>query len=324
MIQARVVDIHRYYRTGGIDWGRVKANFDAVIICAAVGWMADRLLAEHIRHCKEIGMPFATYMIPDVRAGTMDEQAAFYLDLPGVQDGVMMQDIESPAPRLGVKCISSVDGRRFIRYLEKHCARQPWNYVNPNYLGALRWPDWAKGYPMWLAQWPYRPNSELLYDRFEPFLEAYRGKLPGFLYSSKGRKYAESCVLWQFTCKGDAQHYLANAHTQDAVYRGGLKEADLSVSLVEREEFLQLFGQEVQTVEPPVIGRVRVMWAPFINLRSGPGIQYPDVGDAMAGSEWEVSEEGQDEAGNAWVRGGEGRWLARVFNGVVKAEWLNR
>ena len=93
--QARVVDISRYWRTGGIDWPLLKVNFDAVIIAAGVGFKSDVLLLEHTEKAVEHDVPYATFHIPDP-AMDMAEQAHFYSELPNVKKCKVFGDWEPP------------------------------------------------------------------------------------------------------------------------------------------------------------------------------------------------------------------------------------
>ena len=66
--QARWVDISFWYRTGGIDWERLRDTTDGVIIRAGQGYYGyDELLTEHVDKANEAGVPYHTYWQLDRR-----------------------------------------------------------------------------------------------------------------------------------------------------------------------------------------------------------------------------------------------------------------
>src|SRR3972149_506913 len=69
--------------------------------------------------------------------------------------------------------------------------------------------------------------------------------------------------------------------------------------------------------------RVRVIADGYINIRSGPRVDYPDIGNALTGEIYPVLTEQFDPAGNKWVQIGINpvRWICRAYNGMVKAEF---
>lgn len=247
MIQARVVDIHRYYRTGGVDWAKLKANFDAVIISAGVGLTPNPLLREQVDGAIANAVPYATYFIPSPTY-SMTAQADNYLDLYGVREALTCVDIEPPGAK-GVRCINAPESFTCLRRIEDRTGRQPIVYSNPKYIiEALRRPPWLPDYGLWISQWVYRIWPICFYSNFTGFLGKYADKYPPFV---RGTAYQLKTVLWQFTCKGDAQALCASARTNDPIYRYGMKDADLNVSTIDKTAFLSLLDAINPLPEPP-------------------------------------------------------------------------
>ena len=78
----------------------------------------------------------------------------------------------------------------------------------------------------------------------------------------------------------------------------------------------------LENPEPP--RRVRVVAEGYINIRSGPGVGYTDVSNALNGETYPVLAEQADPVGNAWAQIGinPAWWICRVYGGVVKAEFV--
>ena len=233
MNQARVVDINRYYRLGGVDWDKVALNFDAVGICAGVGIEMDYLLSEHVAGCKAIHMPYFTYHIPD-RAYSMARNADFYAVMPGVKEAIMVADIESP--KNGSKCVTSGEAQAYVNHLATLTLRHPWHYTNPATLDTLSWPAWIGSAPIWIAQYPWQPYTVLKYTGYETFLKRWAGLAPTRLAKSI---YKNAVVLWQFTDKGEAPKLCAKKPA-DPRFPKAIQGADLNVSTIERDIFLDM------------------------------------------------------------------------------------
>ena len=244
--QARVVDISRYWRTGGIDWPRLKGNFDAVIIAAGVGFQADALLPEHTEKAEAHDIPYATFHIPDP-AKDMAEQAQFYAEQPGVKGHRVFGDWE--APYRGSREPNQVEFLYYLTALDHHAEQNAGIYSRMEILKRMGLPDWLHGRDLWLAQYIYEFYADALqYRRFEPFLERYPMRVPP---SANGTGLEENVVLWQFTEKGDARHYCARRLTEDPKYVYGMTNADLNVSTMEYRNFMKWCGWQQEPEPPP-------------------------------------------------------------------------
>jgi hypothetical protein len=299
MNQARVVDVHRFYRKGGIDWDKLKINFDAVIISAGVGLVANPLLREQVDGARENDVPYATYHIPSPYAGTMANQAAYYLSLYGVAEALCCIDIEPPGG--GYRCVNATEAYRYIQEIEDRTGFALLVYSNPKYINeALHRPAWLPYYRLWLAQWPYEYWWLLRqYTGFESFLRKYANQYPAYV---RGTDLQSNTVLWQFTCKGDAQALCASAITADPVYWRGIKDADLNVSTVEKDQFLALLSRDMPPPAPvegdwynvPVAERnIRrnpnaVTGLIVLTLKQGDQVQVSNIVTGMPG-QWGVT-----------------------------------
>ena len=204
MRQARVIDIHEYWRTGGTDWARLKANFDVVGIRACVGEDVDELLVEHVDQAKAHGVPYYTYCVP---LASLDPgyQAEFYLDQYGVGPAPKVWDVEPT----GGMMVNAVQARELFELVPS-----AWLYSNEYYLKQLGVPAWLQDVDVvWLAQYYYQVYP-FKYRKFEPFLDKYPWRQP----SSAGR-LGLTATLWQFTDYGDARFYCANDVTDDPDWR---------------------------------------------------------------------------------------------------------
>jgi len=243
--KARIVDISRYWRTGGIDWPRLKENFDAVIIAAGVAFNGDVLLPEHTEKADEHDVSYATYHIPDP-AKNMAEQAHFYAELPGVKTHRAFADWE--APYSGGKEPTAAQMLSYLMALDNSAEQTAGIYSRMEILKRMGLPVWLHDRDLWLAQYIYEFYVDAMqYRRFEPFLERFGMRVPP---SVDGTGLEENVVLWQFTEYGDARFYCANRLTEDPKYVYGMTNADLNVSMMGYDAFMKWFNIG-GVVEPP-------------------------------------------------------------------------
>lgn len=231
--QARVVDIHEYYRTGGIDWPRCAENFDAVIIRAAKGLEIDDLFFEHVEMAVLHDMLYITYQVPDARK-PFDENVDFYLEIEGVSGAPVCGDVEPFRGNLG----SEYFYRKYFERLRfRYPIFDPWYYGNYNYSGKIGHPNWIKDMFLWWAEYPFDILTK--YREIDRYLSKNPWKIPK--WAVKGGYTPQ---LHQFTDYGNARGSLANEKTKDPKWKDGIKSADFSVSLIDAEEFLNKFGDD--------------------------------------------------------------------------------
>jgi len=234
--QLRAVDIHEYYRTGGIDWQRADQNFDIAGIRACVGTRMDKLLPEHINYCKLMGIPYITYQVP-VHGKDPDEQTDFYLSLPGVSDGLIAEDIE---PYEGIM-VTAAEAKAVFDALDRKRSDMAWYYSNYYYTNKIGNPAWIKYRQVWWAEYRYESGTTK-FRKFEPFLAVYPWWQPRW-----AQVLGIDVTLHQLTDYGDAQFYLARAYTDDPDWPNGIKSADLNVGLKSTEYILSLWD----ALKPP-------------------------------------------------------------------------
>ena len=246
--QARVVDISRYWRTGGIDWPRLKENFDAVIMSAGVGFNSDVLLPEHTEKSIEHDVPYATFHIPDP-SKDMAEQAQFYAELPGVKTCKVFGDWEKPYQ--SGRLPDQVEFHYYLTALDSYAEQDAAVYSRMEIIKRMGLPDYLKKRDLWLAQYIYEIYTETTktkFRKFEPWLERFAWKL---LPAVNGTGLEENVRIQQITDTGDARFYCANKYTADPKYVYGMTNADLNVSVDEVSNFLAWFGGKQQPKPEP-------------------------------------------------------------------------
>jgi GH25 family lysozyme M1 (1,4-beta-N-acetylmuramidase) len=247
MIQARLVDIHRYYRTDGVDWVKLKAHCDAVIISAGVGMALNPLLKEQVDGAVDHAIPYMTYHIPSPNF-QMRIQVENYLSGYGVKDAWTCVDVESPNPKL-LRCINATELFIYADYLTKLTKRKPLMYLNLKALDeVLFWAARLAEFKLWIAQWPWRLWKISSYTDFDSFLSKYAGLCPG---TTRNTFLQANTILWQFTRKGNARLICANLHTADPAYPLGVQEADLNVSTIDKADLLSLMANIPLPPPPP-------------------------------------------------------------------------
>jgi len=297
MEYARIVDIHQWYTTL-IDWGRVRDNFDLVGIRAGVGARQDPYLRHYVDKCNQHNLQYFTYHIPAKAwyAGGVPPvaQAQMYMSWPGVKDAVRCADIEPPNSNDASTMVGAAELSDYIGVL----GDEQWVtwYSNAQYLSTISWPAFLINYYNWVAGYP------AVYHYFEEFLFYHKPEdLPSWYRNSI---YAKKCVMWQVIKKGDARHYLAIAP--------GMREADLSLSTVEKETCLAVMagGSYVPPEPPPPTGEFMatlncVAPAGWQNVRSEHVvITGNEVGIVTAGQTVKVVDLWSDPVtkGNVWVK----------------------
>lgn len=262
MIRAKIVDINRYFRTGGINWSNLKKNFDGCVICAGVGVRKDVLLDEHVEKSLEYGVPYTTYHIPDPLQN-MVEQAYFYHELPGTKQHKRFGDWEIPYS--GSREPTAAEFYSYLCKLEELDDDQPGIYSRMEILVRMGLPSWLKKYKLWLGQYLWDEKKYPLhvkYRYYDDFLAQREYVLPP---SVIGTGMESSTVGWQLTDAADAQSYCANRLTNDPVNVYGMTNVSLSLSCIEKDEFMKWFVGD-QIVVDPVDNKLCELLDYIINL----------------------------------------------------------
>lgn len=227
--QARIIDIHEYYRTGGINWNDASENLDALGIRANIGMRMDKLYLEHSEQAEKFDIDWFTWSVLDP-AFPPDEQADYYTELPGVKSHRKCGDIEP----VGGVMPSEYQARKFFERVDLRGGELTWFYSNHNYTQKLGFPAWINGRVIWWAEYPYE-YPFIQYKYFDSYLEKNPWKIPKWAVRD-----GITPTFHQFTNVGDARYYLANDQTQDPQWPVGIKGADLTVSLIDVQEVKNL------------------------------------------------------------------------------------
>lgn len=254
----------------GIDFRRMKAAGAAgVIIRAGQNSWKDEDFITNWRAAREAGLARGSYWFFDSRAE------------PGNQASVWRGLIDGDGPELGLWADfeESYGGtwkgeRNWKTFLEAvkivfprvrlgiYTAEWWWQQqlvMDPNYFAA---------YPLWVAEYTSNPTLVTL-----PY---------------PWRKNNKQAIFWQYTSKGDGPHYGTESLNVDLSFFNG----DL-------ESYRTYFGLSGEVVEPPPTGGpMPTLYGTVIsgttvsplNIRSGPGTNYADIGNLYIGDKLEASE----------------------------------
>ena len=257
--QALGIDISHWARTGGVNFEKVqqhitKGTYDFLIIKAGQGLGASVTFEEQRQGAEAKNIPYSTYYFLDPNRN-IKEQAEHYVDLVGVNQRSYFVDVELPYPREdGGRLPTRNELIQFLNALEKLTKTRPVIYSSIRILRQMRFLTAAKNYKLWLAQYPWDasllPHKIDLYRYFHDFLDDYANQLP---FTVPGTGLANNVILWQFSGRGDGPHYIFNERTAHPRFKVGKKNADLNVSMQERDVFMnEMFG-EASPVDPGVV-----------------------------------------------------------------------
>lgn len=277
-----VTGIDDSYWQGVMDWEVAKLRISFAIHRAGRGNVyIDPTLDPNRNGCDKVGKPFGLYWYVMPGYDYKQHAASFYTvwkDWPGAITPVM--DIEENG---GLPPASLVTWFRNLLLEFEHLAGiKPMIYTSPGFWNSyMPRTTWAKNYKLWVAAWTLAMNPTVPYD-----------------WQTVGWRF------WQYSATGIGALYGAQSRKIDENrYRGTW------------DEFKAEFNYGVPTPPPPPPPapeglRMKVTTTPHLNVRSGPGTNYADVGDLPTGTEFDI----KNVAGaNAWVqiKGGQfdGKWV---------------
>jgi hypothetical protein len=251
--QALGIDISHWARTGGVNFEKVQqhimnGSYDFLIIKAGQGLGESVTFEEQRKGAEGKNIPYSTYYFLDANRN-LKKQAQHYVDLVGVNQTSYFVDVELPYPREdGGRLPTRNELIQFLNELEKLTNKRPVIYSSIRVLRQVRFLTAAKGYKLWIAQYPWDasllPHKIELYRYFQDFLDDYANQLP---FTVPGTGLSENVILWQFTGRGDGPHYIFNERTAHPRFKVGKKNADLNVSMQERDVFMKtIFGDTPQ------------------------------------------------------------------------------
>ena len=254
--QALGIDISHWSRTGGVNYEKVQqyvkeGTYDFLIIKAGQGLAESVLFVEQMEGAEQKGIPHTTYYFLDPNFD-IKKQAMHYVNLVGKEQPSYIVDVELPYPvSEGGRLPTRTELLTFLDELERLTQTRPIIYSRMQLLRLIRFLTAAKNYKLWIAQYLWDssvlPQEKVFYNFFNDFLDDYAGTLPP---SVQGTNLTKNVLLWQFSEKGNGYHYIFNERTDDPRFTVGKKSADLNVSILEREKFMEtMFG----AAPPPII-----------------------------------------------------------------------
>ncbi len=284
-MRAKIIDVSQYQ--GDINWQEVAASgVVAAAIRGTVGnYYTDTRFIQNWDGAKEAGLKTSAYHVvtPEYSAASQIDRFRRAME-DRTPDWPLILDVELNRNQSNATIVRIVKG--CLDLVETWGTRTPviytakwwWNqYMVVN--GA--YPVWSTDYALWLAQYPYDPTppSNLPEDAGPTAIPGGWGQ--------------NDWLIWQWTARG--------------ILGGISARVDLDAFNGTEEEFLRWASGSV-TPPPPVPGatRVRVL-VPVLNIRSGPGTQYQDLGDLHSGDILDVLNLGGSDV---WVEFEPGRWSA--------------
>jgi lysozyme len=193
----------------------------------------------------------------------------------------------------------------WLEQVEEACGRAPMVYTSA---GFMRNFDPARAgfllrYPLWLAQYTAWPAP----------------KVP--------QPWA-GWTFWQYSDRGPGRAYGAQSASMDMNRFNGTPEELARLAGIAAEGGAEGSAEEGAAAEaarsagsppslPAALFRVRPLKG-GINIRIGPGLNYPVVGQVPAGGSASVL----GLAGETWLRLGEGQYAAYMVNNVQYMEWI--
>lgn len=255
-----------------MDWEKaLEAGVDGAMIRCGIGYIQDWTYEHNRAECERLKIPFGVYhaFIP---SGSIEKQVKFFTD--------RMAGQIYPAADL------EVNGGYSKTELSKRCreymigieaTREPMIYTRATWWNENIGMTWGKDYPLWAAH--------------------YGAKAPALPVGWKTWKF------WQYSADGNGKgaEYGARSNSIDLNRYNGTKE-----EYVKEFEIEQVEPEPEPVPEPvPVAGLKFRVAVPKLNIRTGPGTQYRDIGD-LAGNQvvTALNVNGSD----AWIEIEPGKW----------------
>jgi GH25 family lysozyme M1 (1,4-beta-N-acetylmuramidase) len=264
---------------GQIDWNVVKSKVAFAFIRASAGIATlDPMYQANVLECERLGIPFGAYhyLKPDK---DFKKQADVFADLA-----------RGPLPPvIDVETDGGLDKSALGNYLEKFVkrvevalGREVAIYTSKGFWDAeVPLTNWAKNRKLWIAAWTSAPSPALPKEWVE---------------INQPRDWE----FWQWSSKGDGPSYgCESTHVDLNRYNGSLAEFEA--------EYKVIVTNPPPPVEPPVPGEGLLfqVGVPVLNIRSGPGTQYNDIGDLHGG---DVIAAMNVAGANSWIEIEPGKW----------------
>lgn len=280
-------DISRFQDDGTtpqhIDFYKMKSLSDFVIIRALFGTVPDRDFTRNFSGAKEAGLKVGIYVF--LTHENVLAQFDALMKLTGGNFGDIVPTIDfEPYNYNGVMSVPSVSSLEvYSAQVQQVCNKYPMIYT-----GYYVWRDHGStnakwiNYPLWIAAY----TKEEWIQIPAPW---------------------KKCDVWQYTSKGDGI-----AHGTESL------NIDMDWFMGESiEELLALgsYDTPIPPIDSPFTFTYKALNA--MNVRSGPGTNYPVIGSISRGTEIRA----EDFSGNdVWVKVANGRWVCKQKNGLVYLE----
>lgn len=263
-----------------VDFVKMKdAGCSFVFMRAFFGLSKDRDFGYYWESTKNVGLPRGAYMFP-ITSLSITEQTKAFVNLLKQDKGEIYPVLDVEAYKGSVHSANEL--KTSIKIIEDGLGTIPMIYT-----GYYVWRDSVAGsndaffkkYPLWIATYATKPMVP------PPFT---------------------TWLFWQTSDKGDGLKYGVESKNIDLDYFNGTQ-----------EDFNKLFGTNVSPVDPDpidVVSGVEYTALSQMNVRTGPGINYPVYSTLPAGTKLVP----QDIGGNdAWIKIGEDLWVCKSLNGKV-------
>jgi lysozyme len=265
-----------------VDFLKAKAaGIRFAFIKAAQGNWLDQDFVLNWASSKKAGLLRGAYHFLDWRYPLI-EQARFFSGVLRTDPGELppVLDFES---RVNVpdRATASQAAKSFVLIVEQELKRRPILYTSPGYwmeFGSVD-PFW-RNYPLWIAHYTTADAP---------------------IVPAPWKEYA----FWQYTSHGDGPAYGVESLNVDLNWYNG--------TLAELQKQFGLDGQQPEQHDQPSARHPRMqVTAKTLNVRSGPGLSYADVGDLQQGDEIDVL---QISGRDAWVEFERGSWCCAALGG---------
>lgn len=283
-------DISRWQ--GQIDWGKMASKVYFVIIQSTYGSSGidtyyERNLAEAHKHGRAVGIYH--YLKPDRDA---KKTARLFYDAWKDSGSHLLPSFD--LEETGGLDKSALNGwmEKVLKNFAELAGKDPFGqgysskgFMDSNVMTKPTF-DWPKWLDWWVASWT----------------TAAQPALPAWMILINNPR---SWDYWQFTSKGDGAAYGAQSRSLD------LNRSKLSLGAFNQKHKLKLQpidDEPAQPPPPPPVGtfQMTVTATRGLNIRNGPGLGYPDIGDLPYGSTVNVLNVGGSDA---WIEIAPNKWV---------------
>ena len=282
--------------TGIVDWNKAKqAGVKFAIIKAMDGTVPTRYFPENYAGAKSAGILVSAYTwLYKSNVISVGRQARAYYDFLKNYPCDIVPTVDFEWTASGNPNYNDLYG--FVTPFEDLYGKKPMIYTAKSYwqeYGSTN--NYWSNYPLWIAQ--------------------YKVSKPDFILP-----WGNNWKIWQFSDRGRGSDF--------GFPPNGEKMADLNYFNGSVQDLYDWVGLVIEPPidpppvdPPPVIITIpaTVVVVPSVNIRSGPGTNYPiSQPSKPTGSKVDIYEEKKDSQGNTWGRIDEvGNWCCMIYGGVV-------